>query len=462
MFARDTAEIMAGAGVRAVLLPRLLPTPVLAFAVRHLDAERRRHGHRVATTRRTTTATRSTSAATTTGRRSSSPTDAEIAAAHPARRRAGDGARAAPSADFEMAADEVVVDEYMRRTARSSPARPAAQPQVVYTAMHGVGWQTARRVLRRGRLRRARRSSTAQIEPDPRVPDRRVPEPRGAGRDGPRFAHAPRDVGAELIVANDPDADRLAIAIPDARAERLPTPDAATRSGCCSVAGRASAPPPPATRGRRHPRVLHRLLAGARGGRATPTTSTSRPRSPGFKWISRAPGLVFGFEEALGYLVEPRRPCATRTASRPRVAFLSLAAELKAEGRTDRRPPRRVRRAIRMPRLGQVSIRVTDLARIGEIMARLRAEPPAADRRHPRRRASRTSPTASARCRRRDVLRIVLDGRRPRHGAPERHRAEAQGLHRRGGRPRAPSSERRAAASAAVAALEAGCATCAS
>jgi len=97
----------------------------------------------------------------------------------------------------------------------------------------------------------------------------------------------------------------------------------------------------------------------------------------GFKWISRAPQLVFGFEEALGYLVNPET-VRDKDGISAAVAFLSLAAELKAQGRTVADHLDEFIERFGCHASSQISVRVTDLSRIGEIMARLRAEPPAA------------------------------------------------------------------------------------
>jgi phosphomannomutase len=95
----------------------------------------------------------------------------------------------------------------------------------------------------------------------------------------------------------------------------------------------------------------------------------------GFKWISRAPGLVFGFEEALGYLVNPST-VRDKDGISAGVAFLGLAARLKAEGRTIADHLDEFVERFGCFASSQVSIRVDDLSRIDEIMARLRAEPP--------------------------------------------------------------------------------------
>jgi len=161
IFARDTAELMAGAGVRATLLPRLLPTPVLAFAVRHLDASA---GVMV-------TASHNPAAdngykvylgGLDHGSQIVPPADAEIEAAIVDVAR-GSIAELPRSTAYDTATEDVV-DEYVRRTA-SLASNP--QPlRFVYTAMHGVGWQTARQVFEAAGFRDVV-SVAEQQEPDP-------------------------------------------------------------------------------------------------------------------------------------------------------------------------------------------------------------------------------------------------------------------------------------------------------
>ncbi|MGN6741890.1 MAG: phospho-sugar mutase, partial [Amnibacterium sp.] len=97
----------------------------------------------------------------------------------------------------------------------------------------------------------------------------------------------------------------------------------------------------------------------------------------GFKWISRAPALLFGFEEALGYLVDPDT-VRDKDGISALVVVLREAVRLAAHGRTIADRLAEIEAAIGRFDSDQVSLRVTDLDEIGRIMARLRAEPPAA------------------------------------------------------------------------------------
>jgi len=448
VFARDSAEIMAGAGVRAVLLPQLLPTPVLAFAVRHLDATAgimvtashnppNDNGYKVYL------------GGEHGGSQIVSPADAEIAAAihHVA---ASTTVPDLPRGEFETASEEVA-DEYVRQTARVADA-PAAQPRVVYTAMHGVGWETAARVLAVAGFD-APAIVSAQISPDPAFPTVAFPNPEEPGAMDLSFAEA-REVGAELIIANDPDADRLAIAIPDASAadgyRRLSGNEVGLLLGwqaarrAADVSGDAG---PDGT--------LACSIVSSPGLEAVANAYDLdfEATLTGFKWISRATNLVFGFEEALGYLVNPET-VRDKDGISAAVAFLSLAAALKAEGRTIADHLDEFVERFGCFDSSQVSIRVTDLSRIGAIMSRLRAEPPSSvggirvERIEDLADGFGALPPS-------DVLRIVLEGGarvmvRP-SGTEPKLKVYIDAVGTEGS-----VEERRAAASAAVAALEAG------
>lgn len=371
VFARNTAEIMAGAGARAVVLPRLLPTPVLAFAVRHLGASAgvmvtashnppHDNGYKVYL------------GGADAGSQLVAPADAAIAALI-------DEAAEVPiaayprSADYEIAA-ESVIDAYVAATAQAAQLGgdgPApAELEVVYTAMHGVGWETAARVFDAAGIRRPH-TVAEQLQPDAAFPTLVFPNPEEPGAMDLSFAAAAR-VGAELVVANDPDADRLAIAIPDDSAEgyrRLGGNEVGILLGWM-VAEDA-----------------HRR--GLRGTLAASLVSSPALRAialeyglgftetlTGFKWISRAEHLLFGYEEALGYLVNPQT-VRDKDGISAAVAFLTLAGRLKAEGLTVADHLDRFARRFGYYASEQISIRVTHLERIAQTMARLRTQPPA-------------------------------------------------------------------------------------
>jgi phosphomannomutase len=318
--------------------------------------------------------------------------------------------------------------------------------------MHGVGWQTMASVLAAAGFD-APRLVEAQIDPDPAFPTVSFPNPEEPGAMDLSFARA-REVGAELIVANDPDADRLAIAIPDPDAEsgyrRLSGNEVGLVLGW-QAAERASA-----DSGDSGPNgALACSIVSSPGLEAIAKAYglDFEATLTGFKWISRAPGLVFGFEEALGYLVNPGT-VRDKDGISAGLAFLSLAARLKAEGRTVADHLDDFVERFGCHDSGQISIRVTELSRIGEVMARLRAEPPASiggirvERIEDLADGFGALPPS-------DVLRILLEGGgrvmvRP-SGTEPKLTVYLDAVSETG-----TVAERRAAASAAVAALDAG------
>ncbi len=363
VFAVDTAEIMAGAGVRAILLPRLLPTPVLAFAVRHLDASAGvmvTASHNPAADNGYKVYLGDADA----GSQIIPPVDAEIAAqidlvaAH-------DISALPKSTDYAIA-DEEAVDAYVAGTADlAKAATTSTAVKFVYTPMHGVGWETARRVFAAAGF--AEPSVVRQqLEPDATFPTVAFPNPEEPGALDLAFAEAAA-VGADLVIAHDPDADRLAVAVPDANGWRRMSGNevglllgwrAAARNSTGTLACSIVSSPGLA------------VVAAAHGLDHVETLT-------GFKWISRAPGLVYGFEEALGYLVDPDivRDKDGISAS---VDLLALASELKAEGRSlaDRADDFAARFGAFAS--SQISQRFTDLAEIPRVMNRLRSNPPGA------------------------------------------------------------------------------------
>jgi phosphomannomutase len=368
VFARDSAEVMRGLGLDVTLLPSALPTPLVAFAVRHLGVGAgvmvtashnppRDNGYKVYL------------GGDDEGSQIVPPVDGEIAAAI-------DEVAAGDIRSLERATDYVVADAslvqaYVDATAATVPA-PAlpvdAQPSVVYTAMHGVGWETARAVFTRAGFREPA-VVPEQIEPDGAFPTVSFPNPEEPGAMDLSIAQGVEH-GADLVIANDPDADRLALAIPDGDGSyrRLSGNEvgwllgwrAAARAAAAGTTGvlAASIVSSPALS-----RVAEQYGLGYRD------TLT------GFKWVSRVPDLLFGYEEALGYLVDPQ-VIRDKDGISAALELLSLASELAAEGKTIADQLDAFAERFGAFSSGQVSTRVDDLSHIGVIMASLRSSTP--------------------------------------------------------------------------------------
>ncbi len=360
VFARDTAEVMAGAGLRAMVLPRPLPTPVLAFAIRHLGAD----AGVMVTASHNPPQDNGYKVYLGDGSQIVPPADAEISAEIEA---VGPLAGVPRGDDWETL-DEKVLDAYLDRVAGLvDPASPR-DLTVVYTPLHGVGRDVVLAAFDRAGFP-APTVVARQAEPDPEFSTVAFPNPEEPGAiDLAMAAAVEHDV--DLVLANDPDADRCAVAVVDPQAaagwRMLRGDEVGALLGAHLV--------------RRYPSLsgvfaasivssslLSRIAAAHGLGYAETLT--------GFKWISRVDGLRYGYEEALGYCVDPE---GVRDKDGVSAALLvaELAATLKSEGRQLTDLLDDLARKHGLHATDQLSARVDDLALIDDAMTRLRAEPP--------------------------------------------------------------------------------------
>ncbi|WP_448071385.1 phospho-sugar mutase [Georgenia yuyongxinii] len=369
-FAQDTAAVVTAAGGHAMLLPGPLPTPVLAFAVRHLGTDAgvmvtashnppQDNGYKVYLGGRAVTGAGQ-------GAQIVPPYDAEIAA----RIAAVGPANRVPRAEAGwtvLGAD--VREAYLRRAASLIPARHTRDLRIVYTPMHGVGGATAVEALRRAGFTDVH-VVAQQADPDPDFPTVAFPNPEEPGALDLALDLA-RAVDADVVLANDPDADRCSMAVPDRAVpggwRQLTGDEIGSLLG--AQTGQAAAL---TGRGVMASSVVSsRLLAKiARShGLEHRTTLT------GFKWIARAEGLVFGYEEAIGYCVDP---AAVRDkdgiSAALRLAY--LAAQRRGAGSGFTEALDELARRHGLHATSQLSVRVEDLSLIPAAMARLRAAGP--------------------------------------------------------------------------------------
>jgi phosphomannomutase len=387
-FALDTAEVMTAVGIEVLLLPRPLPTPVLASAVRRFDADAgvmvtashnppRDNGYKVYLGGRVVTGAGQ-------GAQIVPPADAAIAAAIARVRSVASVPRAASG---WSTLGEDVVDAYVADAAAVAPGGdPAGRERlkVVLTPLHGVGGAVAVDVLARAGFPDVT-LVPEQAEPDPDFPTVAFPNPEEPGATDLALALAAA-TRADLVVAVDPDADRCAVAVRDRRAHvRSLGPETPQADGWRMLTGDevgALLGADAAARARDGGAaddatlacsiVSSRLLAAVARDAGLRFVSTLT----GFKWISRAEGLVFGYEEALGYCVDPAH-VRDKDGISAAVRVCDLAARLTAEGRTLVDALDDLARAHGLHATSQVSARFSDLSRIGATMTTLREAPPA-------------------------------------------------------------------------------------
>ena len=369
VFARDSAQIFAAAGIRTILFDGVVPTPVLAFAGKHLETSAaimvtashnppRDNGYKVYL------------GGTNGGSQIISPTDKEIAAKIRKVAESQTFDSIPKSDDFQIVGDELR-QAYIGETASlTGEIHDGESLKIVYTAMHGVGWHVLEKLFEAVGLARPI-TVDAQLLPDGRFPTVAFPNPEEPGAMDLSFAKA-KEVGADLILANDPDADRLAIGIPDSSAEagwRRLTGDEIGLILGYEMARRAVA------EGKKGALACSIVSSSVLSKVATHFDLDYRETLTGFKWISKVPGLIFGFEEALGYCVDP-----TRTPDKDGISaaliISALATQLATQGKNLETHLAELGKMFGYFATGQISIRVTDLSVIDRIMSNLRSEPP--------------------------------------------------------------------------------------
>jgi phosphomannomutase len=360
VFARDTARIMAGAGLTSMVLPNALPTPVLAFAIRQLGCA----AGVMVTASHNPPDDNGYKVYLGDGSQIVPPADAEIAACIGA---VGPMASIAQSDDYQTL-DGAVVDSYVARAVSLLGDGPR-EVSAVYTAMHGVGGEVFMRAVSDAGFG-APTAVAAQFAPDGLFPTVNFPNPEEPGAMDLSLADA-RSQNADLIIANDPDADRCAAGIRCGTDYRMLTGDevGALLGWWIAERGRRDGTPVSGVYAQSivSGTLLERIAGDAGLGYATTLT--------GFKWISKVPGLRFGYEEALGYCCDPDS-VKDKDGITASLLILEMVAALKAQGRGPQDVLDDLARKHGLYATSQLSVRVSDLSLISDAMARLRADPP--------------------------------------------------------------------------------------
>ncbi len=358
----ETAEIMSGAGMDVYVLPRPLPTPVLAFATAHLGCDigimvtashnpPQDNGYKVYVGPVADGINYASSQII-------SPTDGFIARDIDA----VTSLKSLPRGSKWTELSEEVITEYVKRTSALAP-RPG-DLKIVYTAMHGVGTETIQRVFNHAGFATLILVDE-QCTPDPDFPTVAFPNPEEPGAIDLALKKA-RDFGADLVIANDPDADRCAAAIND--------PLVGWRM----------------LRGDELGIVFGEWIARSKpkGSFANSIVSSSALRKisshygidfqevlTGFKWIAKIEDLAFGYEEAIGYAVDSDN-VNDKDGISAAVFLAQIAMDLKRDGLTISDLLNQVWERHGFHGTEQISIRVTDMSAITNVLTGLRANPP--------------------------------------------------------------------------------------
>lgn len=358
----ETAEIMSGAGMTVYVLPRPLPTPVLAFATNELGCDvgimvtashnpPQDNGYKVYLGG-------TVDGINYRGSQIVSPTDVSIAQ----KIDAITSLKSQPRGKEWTVLGEEVIEKYIARTASLAP-RPG-NLRIVYTAMHGVGTETIQRVFHKAGFP-SPILVDAQAAPDPDFPTVAFPNPEEPGAIDLALETA-KSFDAHLVIANDPDADRCAAAVNDpATGWRMLRGDELgailgesiarkTTSGILANSIVSSS-------------ILKKIAAHY--------NLEFKETLTGFKWLAKIEGLTFGYEEALGYAVDAIT-VNDKDGVSAAITLAQIATDLAEDGKTVLDLLDEVWARHGFHATEQISIRLSDLSKVGVILGGLRNNPP--------------------------------------------------------------------------------------
>lgn len=360
IFAQDSAEIFAGAGIRTRLFDSAVPTPVAAFTGKRFHASAtvivtashnppRDNGYKVYLGGQNGCS------------QLISPQDKQIAALIDEIARDTKFADIPKASNIETLGQEDI-DAYVKRAASlvSSETAGRSDLKITYTAMHGVGYRVMKSVFDSTGF--VFSSVAQQQEPDGQFPTVAFPNPEEPGAMDLSFAHALTQ-HSDLIIANDPDADRLAVGVRSGNGYQMLTGD---QVGLLLAEMIASA--------KQSGTLANSIVSASLAKVAAFHNLKYQQTLTGFKWISKVSDLSFGYEEALGYCIDPTFT-PDKDGISAALAIAELAATLKAEGMDLLDLLRGLAKRYGHLATGQVSIRVTDLSVIGKIMSAVKSNP---------------------------------------------------------------------------------------
>jgi len=364
LFARTTAQILTGAGLSVMMLPGRLPTPVLAFAIRSLGCA----AGVMVTASHNPAEDNGYKVYLGDGVQIVPPADAEIA------RHIADVTALGPVADlphggeWDTLGDEIVA-RYVAKVASTLEAGPPLHVKLAYTAMHGVAGSTFLRVLEESGFPEPV-IVEEQFSPDPDFPTVPFPNPEEPGAMDLALATA-AEHECDVLIAHDPDGDRCAVGVPGPDGWRMLSGDeVGWLLGWWIAAGNR--------RLTRHCVFAESIVSGTMLKAIAEDAGIDYAQTlTGFKWIARVPDLTYGYEEALGYCVDP-----TGVSDKDGISAGLMVAEMVARLKQWNTDALHV-----LDDLAQqygvhatrpISLRVDDLTRIDAIMSAVRADPPAA------------------------------------------------------------------------------------
>lgn len=361
VFAKDSAEVLAGMGIEVLLLDQMGPTPLVSYATRALGMSAgimvtashnppRDNGYKVYL------------GGDFNGSQIISPVDNQIAAeiAKIAETQTFDSLK--KSSEYKLIGEEIRA-AYLKSALKAGGKSDGTPLKIVYTPMHGVGWSSIESLFESAGSEKLI-PVPEQVVPDGSFPTVAFPNPEEKGALDLAMALA-QSQDADLIIANDPDADRVAVALPTTDGWQRLTGDqvgliladeiaskATTGTLACSIVSSS---------------VLAKVAAHS--GLEFKATLT------GFKWISKVPNLIFGYEEALGYCIDPEQ-VADKDGVSAALMLANVARREKAKGRTLWDLLNELGQRYGFYATGQISIRVSDISIIGKAMQSIRTSPP--------------------------------------------------------------------------------------